>query len=98
MQPDSREALLDAAEEALEPLDLEIGMNAPLHQYAGAPHFKSLGDLVADGFEFEDVGVARVGMGLAVDGQRTIEGAEGAVLSAVVGVVDVAIDDVCDHA
>ena len=37
-------------------------------------------------------------MGLAVDGQRAVEGAEGAVLGAEVGVVDIAIDDVGDHA
>src|SRR3984957_5373772 len=98
MQPDLREALFDSAEKTLEPVDLEIGMNAALHQHARAAHFESLGDFVADGLEFEDVAIARVGMGLAVDRQRGIEGAEGAVFSAVVGVVDVAIDDVGDYA
>src|ERR1700679_1720794 len=98
MQPNLRKTLLDAAEEPLEPVDLEIGMNAALHEHAGTAHFESLSDFVADGFELEDVAVARVGVGLAVDRQRTIEGAEGAVFSAVIGVVDVAIDDVGDHA
>ena len=37
-------------------------------------------------------------MGLAVHGERAVEGAEGAVLRAEVGVVDVAIDDVGDDA
>jgi hypothetical protein len=48
MQPDLREALLDAAEEALEPVDLEVGMNAALHQHAGAAHLERLGDLLVD--------------------------------------------------
>ena len=55
MQPDLREALLDAGEEALEPVDLEIGMNAALHQHAGAAHLEGLGDFLVDLFEVEDV-------------------------------------------
>src|ERR1700685_670538 len=98
MQPDLRKTLLDAAKEPLEPADLEIGVKAALHQHTGAAHFESLGDFVADGFELEDVAVARGGAGLAVDWQRAVEGADVAIFSEVIGVVDVAIDDVCDHA
>ena len=55
VQPDLREALLDAAEEALEPVDLEVGMDAALHQHAGAAHLQGLGDLLVDLLEVEDV-------------------------------------------
>jgi hypothetical protein len=94
VQPDLREALLDAAEEPLEPVDLEVGMDAALHQHAGAAHLDGLGDLLVDRLEVEDVALFRA----RPFGQRPVEGAEGAVLGAEVGVVDVAIDDVGDHA
>ncbi len=73
-------------------------MDAALHQHARAAHLESLGDFLVDLLEVENVAVVGVRVGLAVDGQRTVEGAEGAVLGAVVGVVDIAIDDVGDHA
>src|ERR1039458_4453709 len=98
MQPDLRKALFDASEKPLEPVDLEIGMNAALHQHAGAAHLKGLRNLLVDFFEVENVALVRARIGLAGPGQRAIEGAEGAVLGAVVGVVDVAIDDVGNHA
>ena len=81
------------AEEALEPVDLEVGMDAALHQYAGAAHLKGFGDLLVDLLEVEDVAFFR-----ARACERPVEGAEGAVLGAEVGVVDVAIDDVSDNA
>src|SRR5580658_6397066 len=98
MQPDLREALLDAREQPLEPIDLEIGMNAALHQHAGSAHLESLGNFVVNGFEVENVALVRAWIRLAGAGQRAIEGAKGAVFSAEVRVVDVAIDDVGDHA
>ena len=55
VQPDFWKALLDAGEEALEPVDLQIGMKAALHQDAGAAHLLGLGDLFVDLFEREDV-------------------------------------------
>ena len=93
VQPDVREALLDAGEEVFEPVDLEVGVDAALHEDAGAAHLDGLADLVVDGVEVEDVAF---GGELALE--RPIEGAEGAVLGAEVGVVDVAVDDVADHA
>ncbi len=98
VQPDLREALFDAAEEALEPVDLEIGVDAALHQHAGATHLDGLGDLLVNRLEVEDVALFGARVGLAGPRQRAVEGAEGAVLGAEVGVVDVAIDDVGDHA
>ena len=93
MEPDLREALLDAAEERLEPVDLEVRVDAALHQHTSAAHLNRLADLVVDGVEVEDVAF---GGELAL--QRPVEGAEGAVLGAEVGVVDVAVNDVADHA
>ena len=93
VEPDVGEALLDAAEEGLEPLDFEVGVDAALHEDAGAAHLFGFGDLVEDGVKVEDVAF---GGGGAFE--RPVEGAEGAVLGAEVGVVDVAIDDVADDA
>ena len=57
------------------------------------PISNGLGDLLVDLFEVEDVAFAGPG-----SFEGAVEGAEGAVLRAEVGVVDVAIDDVGDHA
>jgi len=73
-------------------------MDAALHQHAGAAHLEGFGDLGVNRLEVEDVALVRARVGLAGARQRAIEGAEGAVLRAEVGVVDVAIDDVGDHA
>ena len=68
-------------------------MQAALHQHARAAKFDGLADLVVDRVEVEDVAFFR---GRAF--QRPVEGAEGAVLGAEVRVIDVAVDDVGDHA
>ena len=68
-------------------------MQAALHQHAGAAQLDGLANLVVDGFELEDV--ALFGRGSL---QRPVEGAEGAILGAEIGVVDVAVDDVGDDA
>ena len=90
---DLRKALLHPAEHRLVPLDLQVGMQAALQQHAGAAQLDRLAHLVVDGVEVEDVALGRQ---LAL--QRPVEGAEGAVLGAEVGVVNVAVDDVGDHA
>ena len=68
-------------------------MQAALHQDAGAAQFNSFPDLFVDGLEIQDV--ALFGLGAF---EWAVEGAEGAVLGAVVRVIDVAVDDVGDHA
>ena len=88
-----RKALFDSAQHFLVPVDLEVGMQAALHQHAGAAEFDGLANLFVDGVELEDVALFR---GRAF--QRAIEGAEGAVLGAEVGVINVAVDDVGDRA
>ena len=55
VQVNFREALLDAAQHLLVPVDLQIGMQAALHQHAGAAQFDGLPNLVVDGVELEDV-------------------------------------------
>ena len=68
-------------------------MQAALHQHAGAAEFDGLANFFVDGVEIEDVTFFRGGAF-----QRAVEGAEGAVFGAEVGVIDVAVDDVGDGA
>src|SRR5450432_558993 len=89
VQMDFREALSDPAQHALVPVDLQVGMQAALHQHAGAAEFDGLADLFVNGVEVEDVSL--FGRGAF---QRTVKRAEGAVLGAEIRVVDVSIDDV----
>src|ERR1700757_1803588 len=98
MQPDLRKALLDTGEEPLKPINLELGMKTALHQHTRAAHLHRLSNLFVDLFKVEDVALRGTRIRFSGSGQRPIEGAEGAVLGAEVGVVDVAIDDVGDHA
>ncbi len=66
------------------------GMQAALHQNAGAAQIDRLLDLVEDRFLRKDVAF--------LVPHRTVERAEAAVLGAEVRVVDIAVDDVGDHA
>ncbi len=88
-----RKALLDAAQHFLVPVDLKIGMQATLHQHAGAAQFNGFPNLVVDGVELENVSL--FGGGTL---QGPIEGAEGAILGAEIGVINVAVDDVGSNA
>src|SRR6185437_9131265 len=45
VEPDLRKTLLDAAEQALEPLDLEVRMQTALHEHTGSAHLDGFGDL-----------------------------------------------------
>src|ERR1035438_6119148 len=86
----NREALLDGAQQVFVPLDLQAGMQAALHQHAGAPEVEGFLDPGEDGFVVVDVafGVAH----------GPVEGTETAIFRAEIGVINVAIDDVRDHA
>ena len=91
MQMDTgAEALLDRRQQILIPLDLQIRVQAALHQDAGSAQVECFLNLVEDDLVREDVA-----LGVA---HGAIEGAEAAVLGAEIGVVDVAVDDVADHA
>ncbi len=89
MAPDV-EALLDGAQQVLIPLDAQLRMQAALHQDARAAQVDGLLNLFEDDFLRMDVafGVAH----------GPVEGAEAAIFGAEIGVVDVAVDDVADHA
>ena len=50
-----RKALLDAAQQIFVPLDLQIRMQAALHQHARAAEFDCLLDLFVDRVEIENV-------------------------------------------
>ena len=93
MQMNLRKALLDAAQHLFVPVDLQIGMQSALHQHAGAAEFDRLANLFVDGIEVEDVAFFR-----CRSLQRTVKRAEGAIFGAEVRVIDVAVDDVGDHA
>ena len=64
-------------------------MQAALHQHARAAQGNRLLDFLKDGFERLDITFRRA--------HGAIEGAEGTVLGADVGVVDVAVDLISDH-
>src|SRR5581483_9210317 len=68
-------------------------MQAALHQHARAAEFHRLADLLVDGLEIEDVPFFR-----RRPFQRPVEGAKSTVLGAEVRVVDVAVNNVGDHA
>src|SRR6266566_2623808 len=87
------ESLLDATQHLLVPVNFQIGMQAALHQHARAAKFDGFANLVVDRFEIEDVPLFGFG-----SFQWTIKRAECAVLGAEVRVINVAIDDVGDHA
>src|SRR5258708_29490923 len=90
MAPDLWETALDRAQQVFVPLDLEVGMQAALHQDAGAAEVERLLDLREDYF----VGM-KVPFGAA---HGPIERAEAAILGAEIRLVDVAVDDVADDA
>src|SRR5690606_11671795 len=84
----TRVPLLEEAQEAQVPVELEVGVDAALHQHPRAADLLELGELRADLLVREDVGV-----GLTT---RAIEAAEAAADVAHVRVVDVAVDQVAD--
>src|SRR5690349_16566942 len=86
-------ALPDAAQHLFVPIDLQIRMQSALHQYAGTAKFHGLTNFVVNGFELEYVAL----FGLR-SLQRTIKSTERAIFCAEIGVIDVPIDDVGDHA
>ena len=74
----------DVAQQLLVPLDRQVGVDAALHEDAGAVEGEGLLDLLADLLEGEEVALGVAGL--------AVEGAEAAAVDADVGVVDVAID------
>src|SRR5436190_13598122 len=89
MAPDVK-ALLDRAQQIFVPLDLEIGMQAALHQDAGSTQVDGLLDLVEDRFLRQDIALGMP--------HRAVESAEAAIFRTEIRVVDVAVDNVADYA
>src|SRR5207253_10537789 len=86
-------SLLDATQHLLVPVNFQIGMQAALHQHARAAEFDGFANLVVDRFQIEDVPLFSFG-----SLQWTIKRAECAVLGAEVRVINIAIDNVSNHA
>src|SRR5256885_13393391 len=89
---DFRKALLDAAQQPLVPVDLQVRMQAALHEHASSTQFDRLAYLLVNGVEVEDIA-----FGCELAFELTIEGEKRAVLSAEVRVINIAIDDVGDY-
>src|SRR6185437_13181007 len=87
MAPDI-ELCLDGAEKIFVPFDLEIGMQSALKKHASAAEIDRFLNLAEDRF-------ARKNVAFLV-AERTIEGAEAAILRAEIRVVDIAVNDVRD--
>ena len=85
-----RVALLQGTQQIFVIADLQIGMQAALQQHAGAAQLQHLVDFFVDRFEREDVAVLR--------SQRAVKRAERTILGAKIGVIDVAVDLIGDHA
>jgi hypothetical protein len=83
------EAFLDGTKEVFVPLDLQIRMQAALHEHTGAAKVDGFLDLAEDSLLVVDVA-------LGVP-HRPIKGAETAILGAEIRVIDVAIYDVRYH-
>jgi len=88
--PDLGKAVLDGAQQIFVPLDLQVGVQAALHEDAGAAEVERLLDLLENHFLRMEVafGVAH----------RPVERAKAAVFRAEVRIVDIAVDDVADDA
>src|SRR5665647_1263161 len=80
-----RVARLDAAEDPLEPADVEVGVQAALHHDGRAAERQRLLDLAVDVVLGQEVALAAP--------RLLVEGAEAATREAVISVVDVAVDD-----
>src|SRR5437588_6568730 len=93
MQVNLGKSLLDATQHLLVPVNFQIGMQAALHQHACAAEFHRLANLVVDRFQIQDVSLFSFG-----SLQWTIKRAECAVLGAEVRVINIAIDNVSNHA
>src|SRR6476469_8592491 len=68
MEMDFRKALLDTTQHLLVPINLEVRMEAALHQYARSAKLDGLMNLVVNSLEIEDVGDDSVRMELPADG------------------------------
>jgi len=87
------ETFFDSTQHLFVPLNFQVGMQAALHQHAGAAELDGLANFFVNGVEIEDVSLFRLR-----PFQRAIKRAKGAILGAEVRVVNVAVDDVSGDA
>src|SRR5450432_4071553 len=87
MAPDI-EALLDLAQQVFIPFDFEIGVQAALHENAGAAEAERLADLIEND-------LVRMHVAFIVP-WRAVERAEAAVLGTEICVINVAVNDIAD--
>src|SRR5579871_564633 len=90
---DFGEALLDAAHHVLVPLELQVSMKPALHQDPGTAQFLRFANFFVDRLKIQHISLGAAG---ALDG--CIKSAKGAVLGAEICVINVAVDDVGNHA
>src|ERR1700688_2078690 len=93
MQPDLREPLFDAREQAFKPFDLEVGVQAALHKHASTAHFHGFGNFLVNRFEVENVTFAG-----ELTFKRPIKCTKAAILGAKICIVDVAVTNVRNYA
>ena len=87
------ETLLDSAQHLLVPVNLQIRMQTALHQHTRAAKLDRLANFLVNSIEVEDVSFLRLW-----PLQWTIKRAECAIFSAEIRVINIAINDVGDHA
>ncbi len=93
MQVHFGETLFDAAHHFLIPLELQVGMQPALHEHAGAAEFHGLADFLVDSLKIQ-----HIAFGPARAFHRRIESAERAVLRAEIRVINIAVNNVSNHA
>ena len=93
MQPDLGKALFDALEEAFKPFDLEIRVQAALHQHTGAAHFDGFGNFLVNRLKVENVTFAG-----ELTFKRPIKSTKAAILGAKICIVDVTVNNVGNYA
>src|SRR5258708_18103006 len=93
MQMHLGNALLAPEHHYIIPLELQFRMQAALHKHACPAQFDCLADLFVNGLEIQHIAL---GSSRSLD--RRVEGAECAVLRTEIGVINVAVNDVSDHA
>src|ERR1700722_6410165 len=83
-------AILDGSQQVFIPFNLQVGVQAALHQNTGTAQIDGFLNLVEDH-------ILRMHVAFLV-AHGTVEGAETAILSAKIGVVDISVYDVAHHA
>ena len=90
MQMHARILLLQRTQQIFVVIELQIGIQTALQQHSRAAQLQHFVNFAADFFERQNVAFFRA--------HRPVKSAEGAILGAEIGVIDVAVDLVRGHA